>query len=387
MFRRIWQWLKRLFRQLFVKSGRRRSSGKLQGTVSVPLSDPDYEFLFNQLLEGVAHGWHEGRIVKFFQNLEERGKPKLWVAWLERFGDKVLASAAPNQQLALLMMRLGEKIQGVHSVNQIGETSYRIGRQLLNQATVREIWEYDGPDGEHLTPQEIQEEPAPTSPPSSAQPRTVTLEELLVMLQQSPELRQEMARQFGIESTEPETIVQAVRQQIEQKQNVSPEEQVQAWFNLGLQQADAGDLPSAIASWDQALTLDPNLTQAWHNRGSALGGLGRLEEAINSFDRALQLKPDDYQAWDDRGTALYSLNRKEEALASWDKSLEFNPNYYLAWYHRGQVLAELGNLEESVRSYQQALTLNPDFQPVKDQLTLLQNQVANFPDDAESNPE
>ena len=32
------------------------------------LKDGDYEFLYNQLLEGVAHGWHDRRIIKFFQS-------------------------------------------------------------------------------------------------------------------------------------------------------------------------------------------------------------------------------------------------------------------------------------------------------------------------------
>ncbi len=66
-----------------------------------PLTDANYEFLFNQLLDGVAHGWHAKRIVKFFHNLGERGKQEDWIAWLERFQSKITATPSVSvQQMA-----------------------------------------------------------------------------------------------------------------------------------------------------------------------------------------------------------------------------------------------------------------------------------------------
>jgi hypothetical protein len=34
-----------------------------------PLTDTDYEFLFTQLLERVAHGWQQARVLRFFEKL------------------------------------------------------------------------------------------------------------------------------------------------------------------------------------------------------------------------------------------------------------------------------------------------------------------------------
>ena len=115
---------------------------------SVPsLTDVNYEFLFNQLLEGVAHGWHSQRIVKFFHQLGERGQQQDWVAWLERFKDKILSNPSVSvQQMATTMIRLGELTQSTPQVQQIGTISYQIGLQVLFGDTSDLIWEYHGAD-------------------------------------------------------------------------------------------------------------------------------------------------------------------------------------------------------------------------------------------------
>ena len=111
------------------------------------LSDTDYEFLFNQLLEGISHGWHDRRIVKFFHQLGDRGSQADWVAWLERLRSKLLKLPVQSKRhLGTMMIRLGELTQSASEVNQIGGASHRIGRELLFGNVTVEIWEYAGPD-------------------------------------------------------------------------------------------------------------------------------------------------------------------------------------------------------------------------------------------------
>jgi tetratricopeptide (TPR) repeat protein len=68
------------------------------------------------------------------------------------------------------------------------------------------------------------------------------------------------------------------------------------WLNRGIQEYKAGDLEGAIASWEKALDIQPDLHEAWYNRGIALNDLGRYEEAVASYDKALELKPNLQQA-------------------------------------------------------------------------------------------
>ena len=119
---------------------------KTNSNVSL-LSDADYEFLFNQLLEGVAHGWHDRRIIKFFNQLGDRGQQSDWIAWLERLRPKITTLPIQSKrQLGTIMIRLGELTQSTPQVSQIGTVSNRIGRELLFGNAEDVVWEYVGPD-------------------------------------------------------------------------------------------------------------------------------------------------------------------------------------------------------------------------------------------------
>ncbi|MBE9048179.1 hypothetical protein IQ255_27960, partial [Pleurocapsales cyanobacterium LEGE 10410] len=124
-----------------------RDTPKPDKTAPGSLSDADYEFLFNQLLEGIAHGWHDRRIAKFFNQLGDRGKPSDWVAWLERLQDKIIILPTQSKgQLGTMMIRFGELTQATAEIKLIGAASRRIGRELLFDNTKDLIWEYVGSD-------------------------------------------------------------------------------------------------------------------------------------------------------------------------------------------------------------------------------------------------
>lgn len=92
------------------------------------LTNSDLEFLFTQLLEGVhqARGQHWAQ--RWLQNIEHRVSHQRWLEWLQHFGNKVLASSAPNYELASRMVELGEL-----EIGEIGDVSYDIGVQLLTR--------------------------------------------------------------------------------------------------------------------------------------------------------------------------------------------------------------------------------------------------------------
>ncbi len=429
MLRRIWQWLKGLFRRLFGTANQRegiksQTSSRIGGNEGgrevakpQPLADSDYEYLFRQLLEGVSHGWQQDRVLQWFETLKQRAPKAEWLAWLNRFGERVLESPAPNNELAARLVQVGEMIISIQSIREIGETAYNIGMQLLNRNPGEPIWEYGGPDA---SPQFI---PDQAGEENAQQPEmeTITLDELFARLQQDENLRLVIAQQLGIETTDPQELIQALINQfnppddnptdvnppddnppddstvrggiaevVAEKPQIPDElqidlwsdttiprtpdlntpafveweevhfdesgnivtetspqevptitvdnaesEQVEALFNQGIQQDNAGDWLAAIDSWDKALSIKSDLYEAWYNRGLALGKLEKFEEAIASFDKALEFKPDYHVAWYNRGVVLNKLGRFEEEIASYDKALEFKSDYYEAWINRG----------------------------------------------------
>lgn len=231
MLKRIWQWIKGLFRRLFGggtssqsssyrnrihSSSSRSHEGIREQKVLPPLADSDYEYLFRQLLEGVGHGWDQQRVSRWFEGLQGRITEADWITWLRRFGERVLASAAPNDELAMRLVHLADQVNSIPSLQELGNVVYQIGSQLLNRDSSGSIWEYEGPDG--LTTQSfpdlasLESDGAQTHHDAPGT-ETITLDELLVRLQQDPNLIQMIAQQLGIETNEPQVIVQELLNQ------------------------------------------------------------------------------------------------------------------------------------------------------------------------------
>ena len=58
--------------------------------------------------------------------------------------------------------------------------------------------------------------------------------------------------------------------------------------------ADLGDYDLAIADYNKAIELMPDLAEAYYNRGVARKMKGEKEEAIRDFERFLELSEDEY---------------------------------------------------------------------------------------------
>ncbi|MBD2518006.1 tetratricopeptide repeat protein [Nostoc sp. FACHB-973] len=514
MLRRISQSLKRFLKRLIAtKQTRSLKGARGHNLVEVlpELTNADLEQLFVQLLEGVHQARGRQWALRYLQRVENRIPAERWIDWLVTFGESLLASPVPNQQLAVQMVQLGEL-----GIGTIGDVAYEIGIRLMqnlpteieyedNQAEnlveltpgqelirdlgeqlweydeldvtettpgqelIRDLgeqlWEYDEPDviettaddeifltspgqelignlGEQLweydeayaqtiTPvpenasvEEIltedseemrleyqrqdtqstipanlplppakdsittltqlrwddQEEDTQTKTATNflpAKQRTElattdsegtwdntlanlepnvanTLDELWVRLDQSSNLVQQLASNLVVQSNNSSSIIE--------RYGNDPVSQAQGWFYQALQQARTGDLSGAIASYDQAIELQPEFWEYWFNRGLTLFHLERFEEAIASYETAIELKPDFYKAWYNRGGTLGELGYFEEAIASFDKAIEIKPDYQEAWSSKGLALLKLGWLREAISSYDQALDLQPQDQ-------------------------
>ena len=134
-----------------------------------------------------------------------------------------------------------------------------------------------------------------------------------------------------------------------------------AWLNKGLPLTSLGRFEEALASYDRALDIAPQYAKAWTNKGNALERLGRHGEALASYDRTLAANPQDAEVWNNKGIMLMRLGRHEEALACYDRALAANPLYAEAWNDKGVALMRLGRHEEALACYDRALDINPQF--------------------------
>jgi hypothetical protein len=255
MFEKIWRSLVKWFRKSF---GRKRDLAAIEALP--PLDDVDREYLFMQLLEGVAHGWQQPRAIGFFNKIRHRVRKSDWLEWLDRFGSNLLDSPAPNYELAGRMVQLGQLDCG-----DIGDKAAEYGSRLLNfhqeelPMDLLPIIEFDSPMSEYYDDDDrfdeeletgyigsfnngqtkaygeellIDAPPMPESSRSSQiepavdpamETREITLEEFAEMLAKDPTLVAELAAQFGVETTDPQVIVNAVMAQMQTQQDLSSE--------------------------------------------------------------------------------------------------------------------------------------------------------------------
>ncbi|MDY6781607.1 MAG: hypothetical protein SW833_03470 [Cyanobacteriota bacterium] len=201
----MWRWLQNVFKGSSNSTKVALSPAAEDKGEIPPLSDEDYNFLFGQLLDGVAHGWQAPRVQRFFEQLGEQGKHPLWIRWLQQsYGPKVLASPVPDLELSKKLVLLAHQTQYLPKIMEVGAMANAIAQSIQQKATINPIWEYDGPDAGSLD--ETQ----------AAQPEYITPDELLKRLEQDPAFAQQLAAQLGINETEPQVLLRVLLQRFQQ---------------------------------------------------------------------------------------------------------------------------------------------------------------------------
>ena len=131
-------------------------------------------------------------------------------------------------------------------------------------------------------------------------------------------------------------------------------------LSLAAAKARQGKLAEATVSCRNAIALHPNHSGAHHELGCLLERQGKLDEASTSFQRAIALDPNHVDSHNNLATLLGRQGRLDEACASLQKVLALDPNHCDAHCNLGNVLLHQGKLDDAFNSYQKVLTLNPN---------------------------
>jgi adenylate cyclase len=125
--------------------------------------------------------------------------------------------------------------------------------------------------------------------------------------------------------------------------------------------------PEAMAEFDQATALDPNLFEAHYFYARACFAQGKLDEAARLFQRAADVKPDDYQALLVLPGVLRSLGREQdmeaaarEGVVRAERELMLHPENPRPAYLGAVGLAALGELDRAKEWAARALAIDPD---------------------------
>jgi len=138
----------------------------------------------------------------------------------------------------------------------------------------------------------------------------------------------------------------------------SPErEAVEALLAEGEAYLRDGDYQAAIATFTEALAIDPNYPKALGNRGVARARIEDYIGALDDYDRAIALDPDLSQVHYNRGLVHLNLEKYEAAIADFDAALALEPDFAQAVGNRGFARAELEDYTGAIADLQEASEL------------------------------
>jgi tetratricopeptide (TPR) repeat protein len=135
----------------------------------------------------------------------------------------------------------------------------------------------------------------------------------------------------------------------------------ETWNKFGRIKKDDGDLDGALHGYNKAIELDPNFATAYSNRGLVKKAKGDLDGAIADFNKAIELKPASAIYYSNRGSVRRKKGDLENALTDCNKAIELNPDSAFAYNNRGMIKRVKGDLDGALEDYNKAISLKPDF--------------------------
>jgi FOG: TPR repeat len=164
---------------------------------------------------------------------------------------------------------------------------------------------------------------------------------------------------------QPDQAISACDSALEINQNWEEFSPSLTWLSRGLAQEQKTQYSEALASFDQALKLDPQNSIVLVSSCRVLLEMEKNEQAIGSCDNALKVNQNwgessPAQAWFWRGLAFSRLAKYQQVLASCEaKKTDLETN--IGVKNNCILTTRISRLESAKTSYEQATTLDPEF--------------------------
>lgn len=142
---------------------------------------------------------------------------------------------------------------------------------------------------------------------------------------------------------------------------------IDGWIQLGYLFEKDGN-PIAEKYYNNAVLIDPDNVLALESQGNYLGGQARFKEAIKSFQKILEVDTKNPNAFYNLGLAYLQIDSVQQAYQHFDISIELDPVYKMGYYYRGYTSNLLGNEQAAKKDFEQVLRLDPDFERAKEAL-------------------
>ena len=179
----------------------------------------------------------------------------------------------------------------------------------------------------------------------------------------------------------------------------------EAYFMFGINFRDLGDTTRAINSFQEAVSIDPELLDAWISLGNLYHGINSplagkfydnairvapgsiealhakadyltdqedLNGALGIYREITTLAPQYEDAYFNMGLLYLDMDSIQKGYDHLDLAIKTSPTFIRAYYFRGVASEMMGNVEAAKQDYQQALRMAPDYERAQQALQALQ---------------
>ena len=136
----------------------------------------------------------------------------------------------------------------------------------------------------------------------------------------------------------------------------------------GQAKEDKRDPEGALADYEQAIRLRPDLAEAYFRRGRVLARQNKTNAAVSDFSKALELHPNLVDALNARANLL--LTRRRDylgSIADFDKLINLGVNLDQSYYMRALAKSRLRDFQGAIADYTSVIDLpsreTPNYEP------------------------
>ena len=130
-----------------------------------------------------------------------------------------------------------------------------------------------------------------------------------------------------------------------------------AFYERGTVYRNKSNYDKAIADYNEAIKLDPGNASAFSERCFAYRSISEYDKAIADCNKAIRLDPNNASAFTDRGVAFTREADHKRAMTDYDKAVSVDPKYAGAFLYRGLAFTRKGNLDQATADYNEAIRL------------------------------
>jgi protein O-mannosyl-transferase len=136
-----------------------------------------------------------------------------------------------------------------------------------------------------------------------------------------------------------------------------PKENAGGYLVRGYCFATMGKYTEAIADYDQAISINPELTEAYNKRAFSYFMLENTKAAFADFDKCIALDPANPEYYVNRGIVNSVLNQVPSAFFDFGKAIDLNPSYAVAYHNRAKTYMSVGEGNKACADFQKASQL------------------------------